>query len=65
MLTNICKRNFAKAMPAFSHTPQKYTGPSYKEMWDIRQKHCSTAMTPFYQDEAVLIVEGKKQYVYD
>ena len=57
-------RNFSKAMPAFSYTPPKYTGPSFEKVMEIRNKHLSSAAFLLYKNP-IMIVDGKMQYLFD
>jgi alanine-glyoxylate transaminase/(R)-3-amino-2-methylpropionate-pyruvate transaminase len=50
-------------IPAYDHTPQKYTGPSYEKCMEMRQNHLSPAAFMLYKTP-VMIVEGKMQYLY-
>jgi alanine-glyoxylate transaminase/(R)-3-amino-2-methylpropionate-pyruvate transaminase len=51
-------------LPAFSHTPRPYTGPSKAEVLALRKEHLSPAILHYYKDP-VMIVEGKMQYLFD
>ncbi|MBM4194857.1 MAG: aspartate aminotransferase family protein [Gemmatimonadetes bacterium] len=51
-------------LPACSHTPQPYTGPSKAELIAMRKQHLHPAIFHFYKDP-LLIVEGYMQYLYD
>jgi alanine-glyoxylate transaminase/(R)-3-amino-2-methylpropionate-pyruvate transaminase len=51
-------------LPAFSHTPSPYTGPSLAEVHALRKAAVNPALFHYYK-EPVMIVEGKGQYLYD
>ena len=51
-------------MPAFSHKPSAYTGPSYEEVLRTRKQHISLSTFAFYR-QPVMVVEGKMQYLFD
>jgi alanine-glyoxylate transaminase/(R)-3-amino-2-methylpropionate-pyruvate transaminase len=51
-------------MPAFSHAPRPYTGPSREEVLAMRREFCSPALFALY-GEPLMIVEGKMQYLFD
>jgi alanine-glyoxylate transaminase / (R)-3-amino-2-methylpropionate-pyruvate transaminase len=52
------------ALPAFSHAPQRYAGPSKAEVLAMRKEFCTPALVTYYKDP-VMIVEGKMQYLFD
>lgn len=59
------KSNFAApTLPPFDHSPSKYTGPSFEEVERLRKTFLSPGLLTYYQ-KPVMIVEGKKQYVWD
>ena len=51
-------------MPATSHQPNRYEGPSREAVLALRKKHVNPAVFTFYS-EPLMIVEGHRQYVYD
>ncbi len=51
-------------MPATSHQPSRYEGPSREAVLALRKKHVNPAVFTFYSDP-LMIVEGHRQYVYD
>jgi alanine-glyoxylate transaminase/(R)-3-amino-2-methylpropionate-pyruvate transaminase len=51
-------------LPAFSHTPSPYPGPSLAEVHALRKAAVNPALFHYYK-EPVMIVEGKGQYLYD
>ena len=51
-------------IPDFNHTPEPYDGPSYEKVLAARKKHVSPLNFHFYRN-ALIIVEGKYQYLYD
>lgn len=51
-------------MPAFSHTPRPYQGPSREEVLALRQRYVNPALFTLYRDP-LMIVEGKMQYLFD
>ena len=52
------------AMPACSHTPKKYTGPSRAELIAMRKQFTNPAVFTLYKDP-LLIVEGHMQWLFD
>lgn len=54
----------APKLPAFSHKPQPYTGPSIEQVRELRTKYLNPAMFVYYK-QPVMIVEGKMQYLFD
>ncbi len=54
----------ALELPAFSHTPAPYTGPSKAEVLALRKQHLTPSLITYYKDP-VMIVEGKMQYLFD
>ena len=51
-------------LPAIDHTPRPYTGPSRKEVLEMRRHHMNPAVFTIYKDP-LMIVEGYMQYLYD
>jgi alanine-glyoxylate transaminase/(R)-3-amino-2-methylpropionate-pyruvate transaminase len=51
-------------LPAFTHTPQPYSGPSKQEVLALRRQHLTPSLITYYKDP-VMIVEGKMQYLFD
>ncbi len=51
-------------LPACSHTPRPYIGPSREEVLALRQEYLSPALLTYYEDP-LLIVEGHMQYLWD
>ncbi|MCI0540965.1 MAG: aminotransferase class III-fold pyridoxal phosphate-dependent enzyme, partial [Verrucomicrobiales bacterium] len=51
-------------LPATSHTPQKYVGPSAAEVLAQRKQFLNPAIFLYYK-EPLMLVEGKMQYVWD
>jgi len=52
------------AMPAFSHAPHPYQGPSREEILALRKRYVNPALFTLYRDP-IMIVEGKMQYLFD
>ncbi len=52
------------AMPAFSHAPRPYQGPSREEVLALRKRYVNPALFTLYRDP-IMIVEGKMQYLFD
>lgn len=51
-------------MPATSHRPRPYTGPSKAEILEMRKRYTNPAIFTIYR-EPLLIVEGYMQWLYD
>jgi alanine-glyoxylate transaminase/(R)-3-amino-2-methylpropionate-pyruvate transaminase len=51
-------------LPPSPHQPQPYAGPTAAEVLAQRQKYLSPSLFLYYQ-KPVMLVEGKKQYVWD
>ncbi|MBA3443790.1 MAG: aspartate aminotransferase family protein [Gemmatimonadales bacterium] len=51
-------------MPAFSHAPRPYQGPSREEVLALRKRYVNPALFTLYRDP-IMIVEGKMQYLFD
>jgi len=51
-------------LPHFDHQPSQYTGPSYRDVEQLRQSNLSPALVTYY-DKPIMIVEGAMQYLYD
>ncbi len=51
-------------MPACSHQPVPYDGPSREEVIALRQKYITPGLVSYYRDP-LLIAEGHMQYVWD
>lgn len=51
-------------MPATSHKPQKYTGPSREDVWAMRKAYLTPALFHVYK-EPIMIVEGSMQWLFD
>lgn len=54
----------APSLPACAHTPRPYTGPSKKEVLDLRREFLTPALVTYYKDP-LMIVEGWMQYLFD
>ncbi|MEO8452461.1 MAG: aspartate aminotransferase family protein [Gemmatimonadota bacterium] len=52
------------AMPATTHRPAAYTGPSRAEVLAMRAQYCHPSLFTLYR-EPLMIVEGHMQYVWD
>ena len=51
-------------IPATTHTPQPYSGPSYEDCKKMRENHISKSAFAYYK-QPVMVVEGHMQYMYD
>lgn len=51
-------------LPATSHAPSHYTGPSAAEVLALRKQYLSPGLFLYYK-QPIMIVEGKMQYVWD
>src|SRR5438034_10651802 len=51
-------------LPLAPHTPEPYIGPSKADVLALRKQYLSPGLITYYQDP-LLIVEGKKQYLWD
>ena len=51
-------------MPACSHTPRPYAGPSRAEVLAMRQRYTNPAIFTLYK-EPLMIVEGHMQWLFD
>jgi hypothetical protein len=51
-------------MPATSHKPQKYNGPSREDVWAMRKAYLTPALFHVYK-EPIMIVEGSMQWLFD
>ena len=51
-------------LPAIDHSPRPYSGPSRKEVLEMRRHHMNPAVFTIYKDP-LMIVEGYMQYLYD
>ncbi len=51
-------------LPPFDHVPKKYTGPGFEEVMENRRRYLSPALITYYRN-AVMLVEGRMQYLYD
>jgi alanine-glyoxylate transaminase/(R)-3-amino-2-methylpropionate-pyruvate transaminase len=51
-------------MPASSHQPTPYTGPSREEILALRRTYMNPGILTYY-DEPMCIIEGHMQYVWD
>jgi alanine-glyoxylate transaminase/(R)-3-amino-2-methylpropionate-pyruvate transaminase len=51
-------------LPPFTHTPQRYAGPSAADVLALRKAHVNPAIFHYYK-EPLMIVEGRGQYVWD
>lgn len=54
----------APQLPPFAHRPAPYTGPSKKEVLELRREFLTPALVTFYKDP-LMIVEGRMQYLFD
>ncbi|KAL9656380.1 hypothetical protein ABK040_005146 [Willaertia magna] len=53
-----------KELPATTHKPKPYKGPSFEEVEKLRKTYLSPGLLTYYQ-KPVMLVEGKKQYLWD
>lgn len=51
-------------LPPFDHQPVPYDGPSYDEVLRLRKEYLNPAIFTYYK-KPLMIVEGKRQYLYD
>ncbi len=51
-------------LPPYNHQPKPYTGPSYREVMEMRKHYLPPALLTYYKNP-IMIVEGSMQYVYD
>ena len=51
-------------MPATSHQPQPYEGPSREEVLEMRREFLAPSLLTYYRDP-VMIVEGSMQWLFD
>ena len=51
-------------LPATTHNPQPYTGPSADEVLRLRKQYLNPGLFLYYK-QPIMIVEGKMQYVWD
>ncbi|GAG27209.1 unnamed protein product, partial [marine sediment metagenome] len=51
-------------LPASSHRPAPYTGPSREEVLNLRREYLNPGILMYYRDP-VCIVEGHMQYLWD
>lgn len=51
-------------LPACSHKPQSYTGPSRDEVLAMRHQYVNPGVLTYYRDP-LMIVEGNMQYLWD
>ena len=51
-------------MPACSHTPRPYSGPSRQEVIEMRKRYTNPAIFTLYK-EPLMIVEGHMQWLFD
>jgi len=51
-------------LPHCAHKPHPYTGPSKKEVLDLRREFLTPALVTYYK-EPLMIVEGHMQYLFD
>jgi alanine-glyoxylate transaminase / (R)-3-amino-2-methylpropionate-pyruvate transaminase len=56
--------SMSTAMPSCDHTPAPYTGPSRKEVLDLRREFLTPALVTYYA-EPLMIVEGHMQWLFD
>lgn len=54
----------APALPACSHRPRPYTGPSKQDVLALRKQYVNPAIFTYYK-QPLMIVEGHMQYLYD
>ena len=54
----------ALQMPATTHKPKPYTGPTRDEVLALRRQHVNPAVFTIYR-EPIMIVEGYMQWLYD
>jgi alanine-glyoxylate transaminase/(R)-3-amino-2-methylpropionate-pyruvate transaminase len=52
------------ALPASSHTPRPYEGPSRDEVLAMRREYLTPSLVTYYRDP-LLVVEGHMQYLWD
>ncbi|MBW2110162.1 MAG: aminotransferase class III-fold pyridoxal phosphate-dependent enzyme [Deltaproteobacteria bacterium] len=51
-------------LPGYNHRPRQYSGPSFQEVLEMRQRYLTPALLTYYH-RPIMIVEGSMQYVYD
>lgn len=51
-------------LPACSHQPKPYAGPSRADVLALRKQYCNPAIFTLYK-EPLMVVEGHGQYVFD
>ncbi|KAJ6253785.1 alanine--glyoxylate aminotransferase 2 [Anaeramoeba flamelloides] len=61
--TNLLRRTLSK-MPPFNYKPKPYTGDSYEVALKKRRAYVHPSVELYY-DKPLMIVEGKKQYLFD
>jgi alanine-glyoxylate transaminase/(R)-3-amino-2-methylpropionate-pyruvate transaminase len=54
----------ARPLPASSHTPAPYEGPTRDEVLAMRREYLSPGLITYYR-EPLLVVEGHMQYLWD
>src|SRR5882757_1605505 len=52
------------SLPASTHTPSPYDGPSREEVLALRREYLSPGLVTYYRDP-LLVVEGHMQYLWD
>ena len=51
-------------MPATTHSPKPYDGPSREEVLAMRREFLAPSLLTYYRDP-VMIVEGSMQWLFD
>src|SRR5471030_2971487 len=51
-------------LPAFSHQPKPYTGPSADQVLALRKQYMNPGIFLYYK-KPIMVVEGSMQYVWD
>ena len=55
---------FTQDLPACSHQPRTYDGPSREQVLLLRQQYLNPGLLTYYQ-QPLMLVEGHMQYLYD
>jgi len=58
------KPDASASLPASSHTPEPYDGPSRDEVLALRREYLTPGLVTYYR-EPLLVVEGHMQYLWD
>lgn len=51
-------------LPSTNYVPKPYTGPSYKEIMENKEKYLPKFYMPYYK-QPLLVVQGHGQYLWD